>query len=70
MPDPSSLRDMDPAAERLIAAVTGRERIAVFADYDVDGAASAALLIAWLRDLGLTATLYVPDRNRRRLWPE
>ncbi|MEY8838269.1 single-stranded-DNA-specific exonuclease RecJ, partial [Cribrihabitans sp. XS_ASV171] len=39
-----------------------RERIAVFADYDVDGGASAALLLVWLREMGLEATLYVPDR--------
>lgn len=62
MPDPSCLRDMDRAAARVLQAVRGRERIAVFADYDVDGGASAALLITWLRALGLGATLYVPDR--------
>ncbi len=62
LPDPSDLRDMDTAAERLLAAVTKRERIAIFADYDVDGATSAALLIIWLREMGLTATLYIPDR--------
>lgn len=62
MPDPSEFRDMDRAAERLVAAVGRRERIAIFADYDVDGGASAALLIDWLRALGLSAELYVPDR--------
>jgi len=62
MPDPSSLRDMDRAAERFLAAVKARERIAVFADYDVDGGASAALILVWLRALGLAATLYIPDR--------
>jgi single-stranded-DNA-specific exonuclease len=62
MPDPSSLKDMDKAATRFLAAVSGRQRIAIFADYDVDGGTSAALLISWLRDLGLTATLYIPDR--------
>jgi len=62
MPDPSSLRDMDAAAARVLQAVRRRERIAIFADYDVDGGASAALLLIWLRSLGLTATLYVPDR--------
>ncbi len=63
MPDPSQLHDMDRAAARLVQAVTGRERIAVFADYDVDGACSAALLLNWLRDLGLAASLYIPDRQ-------
>ena len=43
-------------------AVKARERIAIFADYDVDGGTSAALLICWLRDMGLAATLYIPDR--------
>lgn len=62
MPDPSVLRDMDKAAERFLAAVEKRERIAVFADYDVDGGASAALLIVWLRQMGITPTLYIPDR--------
>ncbi|HEU0220715.1 MAG TPA: single-stranded-DNA-specific exonuclease RecJ, partial [Paracoccaceae bacterium] len=62
LPDPSSLRDMDRAAERLVAALRAGTRIAVFADYDVDGAASAALLIRWLRAMGRDATLYVPDR--------
>ncbi|MCC5985130.1 MAG: single-stranded-DNA-specific exonuclease RecJ [Rhodobacteraceae bacterium] len=62
LPDPRRLRDMDRAAERLLAALARRERIAVFADYDVDGGASAALLIRWLRDMGHDATLYIPDR--------
>lgn len=62
MPDPRSLKDMERAAARLVSAVSARERIAVFADYDVDGGASAALLLTWLRDFGRTATLYVPDR--------
>ena len=62
LPDPSTLIDMGRAAGRLIAAVEGCQRIAVFADYDVDGGASAALLVWWLRHFGLTPTLYVPDR--------
>ena len=63
LPDPLRLRDMVPAAERLVAAVTAGERIAIFADYDVDGGASAALVLCWLRAQGRDATLYVPDRN-------
>ncbi|MEO1421656.1 MAG: single-stranded-DNA-specific exonuclease RecJ [Pseudomonadota bacterium] len=62
MPDPSTLLDMDRAVETLLSAVASRARIAVFADYDVDGGASAALLIDWLRPHGIAATLYVPDR--------
>ena len=62
LPDPMTLRDMEPAAERLIRAVDKAERVAIFADYDVDGGASAALLLDWFRQQGLAATLYVPDR--------
>ncbi len=62
LPDPLALKDMQAAAARFCAAVAGRERIAVFADYDVDGGASAALLLAWLRQSGMDATLYIPDR--------
>lgn len=62
LPDPHDLRDMDAATKRFLHAVSKGERIAVFADYDVDGGTSAALLITWLRDMGLTTTLYIPDR--------
>lgn len=62
LPDPLTLKDMAPAADRLLRAVASRERIAIFADYDVDGGSSAALLLVWLRFFGLTATLYIPDR--------
>ncbi|SIP93280.1 exonuclease RecJ [Paracoccus thiocyanatus] len=62
LPDPASLRDMDKAAERLVAAVLASQRIAIFADYDVDGGASAAILLDWLRRQGRDATLYIPDR--------
>lgn len=62
LPDPRSLRDMETAAARFLRAVDRRERIAIFADYDVDGGASAALLIDWLRQSGMAPTLYVPDR--------
>lgn len=62
LPDPLTLRDMGPAATRFLRALAGREKIAVFADYDVDGGSSAALLLVWLRAMGHTATLYIPDR--------
>ena len=62
MPDPRSVKDMERAAERFLKAVRGGERIAIFADYDVDGGTSAALLVDWLRQMGRPATLYVPDR--------
>ncbi len=62
LPDPRSLKDMEVAAQRFLSAVGQRQRIAIFADYDVDGGSSAALLLIWLRQMGHGATLYVPDR--------
>ena len=62
MPDPSIFRDMDRAAERLADAVQAGEQVAIFGDYDVDGATSAALMILTLRDLGIEARPYIPDR--------
>ncbi|WP_293573092.1 single-stranded-DNA-specific exonuclease RecJ [Phaeobacter sp.] len=62
LPDPRRMKDMEAAAARFLEAVQHRQRIAVFADYDVDGGSSAALLLVWLAQVGITATLYVPDR--------
>ena len=62
MPDPSIFRDMDAAAARLADAVERNEPVTIFGDYDVDGATSAALLVRLLRDLGLVAGTYIPDR--------
>lgn len=62
LPDPRSLRDMQTAAARFLNAVQSGEKIAVFGDYDVDGGASSALLLTWLRQMGHPATLYIPDR--------
>jgi single-stranded-DNA-specific exonuclease len=62
MPDPSIFRDMDVAARRLADAVERGEQVAVFGDYDVDGATSAALMILVLRALGIEARAYIPDR--------
>jgi single-stranded-DNA-specific exonuclease len=62
LPDPLRMKDTARAAERFLAAVKSRQRIAIFADYDVDGGSSAALLILWLRAMGTKATLYIPDR--------
>ena len=62
LPDPRSLRDMEKATTRILAAVKARQKIAIFADYDVDGGTSAALIIDWLRHFDQSATLYIPDR--------
>lgn len=69
MPDPSALLDMDAAADRLAAAVRSGEHVAVFGDYDVDGACSGALVARFLRDLGCEVTPYVPDRLREGYGP-
>jgi single-stranded-DNA-specific exonuclease len=62
MPDPDTLADMPAAATRLADAVTRGETIAIFGDYDVDGATSAALLGRYLRHCGLRAIIHIPDR--------
>lgn len=62
LPDPSIFQDMDNAARRLTDAILSGERITIYGDYDVDGATSAALLIRLLRELGVDAGHYIPDR--------
>jgi single-stranded-DNA-specific exonuclease len=62
LPDPSCFKDMDKGAARLADAVQKAERIAIFGDYDVDGATSAALLTLLLRRLGAEPIVYIPDR--------
>ncbi len=62
LPDPSEFNDMDAAADRLAQAVLSGERITIYGDYDVDGATSSALLIRLLRQLGVEAGYYIPDR--------
>ena len=62
MPDPSLLADMDQAAQRILRAVEKGERIAVFGDYDVDGATSSALLARFFRAVGAEIIVYIPDR--------
>lgn len=62
MPDPSTLRDMNLAAARLADAIVRREPVAIFGDYDVDGACSSALLKRFLLLHGLDARIYIPDR--------
>jgi single-stranded-DNA-specific exonuclease len=61
-PDPSTFADMDRAAAILVDAMTAGRPMVVFADYDVDGACSAALLVRWFRDMGHELPIYVPDR--------
>jgi single-stranded-DNA-specific exonuclease len=69
LPDPSHLRDMEVAASRLVHAVREGETIAVFGDYDVDGATSAALLVRFFAAVGGRTRVYVPDRLREGYGP-
>ncbi|WP_309643869.1 single-stranded-DNA-specific exonuclease RecJ [Phenylobacterium sp.] len=61
-PDPSSFLDMDRAAEILVDALVSDRPMTIFADYDVDGASSAAQIVRWFRTLGKELPIYVPDR--------
>lgn len=62
LPDPSTFQDMDRAAARLCRAIEAGEKVAVFGDYDVDGATSAAVLARFFATLGLALEIYIPDR--------
>ncbi|WP_201864532.1 single-stranded-DNA-specific exonuclease RecJ [Microvirga soli] len=62
MPDPHKLTDMEAAASRLADAVVRGEKVAIFGDYDVDGACSAALLAEYLRACGVEYAIHIPDR--------
>lgn len=69
LPDPLHLKDMEVAVERLATAVMQGERIAVFGDYDVDGATSSALLLRYFRAVGGRASVYIPDRIKEGYGP-
>ncbi|MFM1816252.1 MAG: putative single-strand DNA-specific exonuclease RecJ [Pseudomonadota bacterium] len=62
MPDPSVIQDMDRAAARLADAISAKQSVAVFGDYDVDGGCSSALMRRFLRHHGLDCRIYIPDR--------
>lgn len=62
LPDPLHLRDMEKAIDRMVSAIGSEEKICIFADYDVDGATSSALLSNIFQELHIDSTVYVPDR--------
>ncbi len=62
MPEPFTLTDCENAVVRLAGAIDRGERVAIFGDYDVDGASSSALLYRFLRHFGVEAEIYIPDR--------
>ena len=69
LPDPNCLKDMDRAVDRLIAALQASEPIAIFGDYDVDGATSSALLARFFAAAGAPVRIYIPDRIREGYGP-
>lgn len=69
LPDPSHLLDMDRAAERLAAAVINGDMIALFGDYDVDGATSSALLARFFAAVGGKSRIHIPDRIKEGYGP-
>lgn len=62
MPDPATLTDMENAAGRIADAILRRETVAIFGDYDVDGACSSALMARFLKHYGIQHSIYIPDR--------
>lgn len=62
MPDPSHLKDLDKGVERMIEALTAQQKIAVFGDYDVDGATASSLFKRYFQDINQNITVYIPQR--------
>lgn len=69
LPDPLVLRDMDRAIERIVEALAEGEKVAVFGDYDVDGATSSALLKRFFNAVGADLRIYIPDRLKEGYGP-
>ena len=69
MPDPNSLLDIDKAIKIIVETIQNKRRIAIFADYDVDGAAAAAMLYKWFNNFKLKPTIYIPDRDKEGYGP-
>ena len=69
LPDPSSMQDMDKAAKIIFNAIKSNKKITIFADYDVDGATSAAQLVKWARNFNNELKIYVPDRIKEGYGP-
>ena len=69
MTDPSLLLDMNKAITIITNSIINNKRIAIFADYDVDGGASAALLYKWFENFKIKPTIYIPDRDKEGYGP-
>ncbi|MCY4414088.1 MAG: single-stranded-DNA-specific exonuclease RecJ [Alphaproteobacteria bacterium] len=70
MPDPSTIPNMQGAVKRAILAFKNKESLAIFGDYDVDGATSSSLLFHYLYALGITAPITIPDRINEGYGPK
>ncbi len=64
MPDPNTMLDMEKAVERIITAIEQNEKVAIYGDYDVDGASATAMLARYLRAVGVEPLIYIPDRMK------
>ena len=62
LPDPSHFKDMDKACNRIADAIVSGEKVAVFGDYDVDGATSSAIFKRFFKSINQDITAYIPDR--------
>ena len=69
LPEPNQLKDMEPAVELIVRAVKENETIAVFGDYDVDGATSSAILVQFFSMMGLNVPVHIPDRQKEGYGP-
>jgi len=69
IPSPKIFLDMEKGSLRLLRAIEKKETVAIFADYDVDGTVSAALISLWLRNFSIKPTVYIPDRETEGFGP-
>ena len=69
VPNPKIFLSMEEGSLRLLRAIEKEERVALFADYDVDGTVSAALICLWLRNFSIEPTVYIPDRESEGYGP-
>ena len=69
LPDPSIMKDMDKAADRMADAIHHGEKIVVFGDYDVDGACASSIMGRWLRQVRGNFSVYIPDRMKEGYGP-
>ena len=69
LPNPNNLLDMDKSTLRTVKAITNKEKIGIFGDYDVDGATSTALLGNYFSKLNIDYQIYIPDRKREGYGP-